>query len=239
VKAGCHGKVRLVRILLVEDSERVAQTVQSALKSHGHAVTVAGGVAAAEACFSAERVDLVILDIGLPDGSGLEWCRAARSSGSNVPILALTARSTIQDRVAGLDAGADDYLAKPFAVDELLARVRALGRRGPRWSESQRCYGQLVIDRDRRMVTIGEERVPLTAREFEIVALLAWRDGRVVTRDELLDGVWGDTSEGAAASFDVLVARIRRKLAERGVRDAIRTLRQVGYSWALEASKRG
>jgi DNA-binding response OmpR family regulator len=144
----------------------------------------------------------------------------------------------VRDRVAGLDAGADDYLGKPFALDELVARVRALARRGPRWTESVRRFGPLVIDRDRRAVTAGDMRLPLTAREFDILALVAWREGRVVPRDEILEAVWGDASERAAASFDVLVARIRRKLAERGVRDALRTVRQVGYAWALERSKR-
>jgi DNA-binding response OmpR family regulator len=101
-----------------------------------------------------------------------------------------------------------------------------------------RCFGSLTLDRDRRIVTASSSRVPLTAREFDIVAMLAWRDGRVVARDEILEAVWGDASERAAASFDVLVARIRRKLAQSGFRDAVRTVRQVGYSWALERSKR-
>lgn len=235
-----------MRILVVEDSERVAETVRAALRASGHSVVVAGGLRAADDAFAAQAFDLAVVDVGLPDGSGLEWCRAARRSGTDLPILLLTARTGIPDRIAGLDAGADDYLGKPFAVDELVARVRALGRRGPRWTDSVRAFGSLVIDRDRRSVTVaatgtaaGEPRVPLTAREFDIVALVAWRDGRVVARDEILESVWGDASESAAASFDVLVARIRRKLRERGVRDAIRTVRQVGYAWALARSKPG
>jgi two-component system OmpR family response regulator len=227
-----------MRILLIEDSERVAHPVEAALRANGHAVTAAGSLREARECASAEGIDLAILDIGLPDGSGLDWCRSVRSEGSSIPILVLTARSAVSDRIEGLDAGADDYLAKPFAVEELLARVRALGRRGPRWTESRRVYDALVIDRDRRTVSVRGERVPLTPRELEIVALLAWRDGRVVARDELLEAVWGDTSESAAASFDVLIARIRRKLTERGIHDAIRTIRQMGYAWALDVSKR-
>jgi DNA-binding response OmpR family regulator len=227
-----------VRILVVEDSQRVADTVGAALRAFGHSVVLAADVRAADDAFDAQTFDVVILDVGLPDGSGLAWCRSARDAGSNVPMLVLTARNGVDDRIAGLDAGADDYLGKPFSVDELAARVRALGRRGPRWIESVRSFGPLVIDRDRRVATIGDVRVPLTAREFDIVAMLAWREGRVVSRDELLESIWGDASERAAGSFEVLLVRLRRKLAERGVRNALRTMRQVGYVWSLERSKR-
>jgi DNA-binding response OmpR family regulator len=228
-----------VRILLVEDSERVAETVGASLRASGHAVVVAGALREADEAFASGHFDVAVVDIGLPDGSGLDWCRAARGSGSSVPILLLTARNEVRDRVAGLEAGADDYLGKPFSIDELVARVRALGRRGPRWTESVRAFGAVVVDRDRRALTVSGVRLPLTPRELEIVALVAWRDGRVVPREELLEAVWGDATERAGASLDVLVARVRRKLAEHGVRDALRTIRQVGYAWALERSKPG
>jgi DNA-binding response OmpR family regulator len=227
-----------VRILLVEDSDRVAGAVGDALRARGYGVVATGGVRAADEAFATQHFDMAVVDIGLPDGSGLEWCRATRTAGSELPILLLTARNGVRDRVAGLDAGADDYLVKPFSIEELVARVRALARRGPRWAESVRRFGALEVDRDRRVVTAAASRVPLTAREFDIVALLAWREGRVVPRDEILEAVWGDASERAAASFDVLVARIRRKLAQHGLRDALRTVRQVGYAWALARSKR-
>jgi len=232
-----------VRILLVEDSERVAEAVGKGLRAGGHSVVLAASVRAADEAFATQHFDVAIVDIGLPDGSGLDWCRAARRGGNELPMLLLTANTGVSDRVAGLDAGADDYLGKPFALDELVARVRALARRGPRWSESIRRFDarhlQVVIDRDRRIVTVGAARLPLTPREFDIVALLAWRDGRVVPRDELLEAVWGDATERVAASFDVLLARIRRKLSEHGVREALRTVRQVGYAWALDRSKLG
>ena len=228
-----------MRILVVEDSERVADTVRAALCRRGHSVVLAGGVRAADAALASQAFDIAIIDVGLPDGSGLTWCRAARDSGSELPMLLLTARNGVPDRVAGLDAGADDYLGKPFSVDELVARVSALARRGPRWTESVRRFHALVIDRDRRVATIDDERVPFTAREFDIVALLAWRDGRVVPRDELLESVWGDVGDRAAASFEVLVARVRRKLSAHGMRDAIRTVRHVGYAWTPERSKLG
>lgn len=228
-----------MRILLVEDSERVAATVGQGLRTGGCSVVVAASLRAADDAFESQRFDVAVVDIGLPDGSGLEWCRATRERGASVPVLLLTARNGVSDRVAGLDAGADDYLGKPFSMDELLARVRALARRGPRWSESVRRFGAMTIDRDRRQVTIGDARLPLTARELDIVALLAWRDGRVVPRDEVLEAVWGEATDRVGASLDVLLARIRRKLAEQGIREAVRTVRQVGYAWALDRSKPG
>ncbi len=224
-----------MRILVVEDNERVRDVVTASLRGAGHAISTAASCSDALGLFAQKQFDLAIVDIGLPDGSGIALCRAAREGGHEHPILLLTARTDVQDRVAGLDAGADDYLGKPFSTEELSARVRALGRRGPRWTESVKVFGALVIDRDRRTVTFQDNAVPLTPREFEIVALLAWRDGRPVARDEILEVVWGDTSEKASASLEVLVARIRRKLAV-GT-EVIRTLRQTGYAWALEASK--
>jgi DNA-binding response OmpR family regulator len=229
----------IVRLLLVEDSARVAAAVGAGLRERGHIVHVARGVHEADEALAGQRFDVAVVDIGLPDGSGLEWCRAARHAGSDLPILLLTARSSVPDRIRGLDAGADDYLGKPFSMEELHARLRALSRRGPRWTDSVRGYGRLVLDRDKRALTVDGDWLPLTTREFEIVALLAWRDGRVVAREEILEALWGDAGERAAGSLDVLVARIRRKLGERGVRDALRTVRQVGYSWSLASSKRG
>jgi two-component system OmpR family response regulator len=180
---------------------------------------------------------MAILDIGLPDGTGLDLCRAFRAQGLSFPILILTARAGVAERVAGLDAGADDYLGKPFAPAELAARVRALGRRGPRWTESVRLFGDVRVDRDRRIVSRNDARIPLTPREFEVVALLAWRDGRVVSKDEVLEIVWGEVTEGAAASREVLVARLRRKLDDRKTPSFIRTVRQVGYAWEPLRSK--
>jgi DNA-binding response OmpR family regulator len=227
----------VARVLLIEDSERVAETVGAGLRARGHTVVVAGGIRAADEALGASAFDIAVVDVGLPDGSGLDWCRATRESENQLPILVLTARNDIADRVAGLDAGADDYLGKPFSVDELLARVRALCRRGPRWTDSVRRFGNLTVDADRRVVTVDGARLALTPREFAIVAVVSSRDGRIVPRDELLEAVWGYDGERAAASLEVLLVRIRRKLAEHGVRDAIRTVRQVGYEWSLERSK--
>jgi two-component system OmpR family response regulator len=226
-----------VRILIVEDNPRVAEVVDAALRAAGHASTIVDRRSSAALALGSAHFDVAIVDIGLPDGSGLDVCRAARKEGLDLPILLLTARNEVRDRVHGLDAGADDYLGKPFSTSELVARVRALGRRGPRWTESVRVYRDIRIDRDRRLVVVAGTRLPLTPREHDIVALLAWRDGRAVSREDILESVWGETSERAAASLEVLVARVRRKLAERGVHDAIQTVRQHGYAWAIPRSK--
>ncbi len=227
-----------MRILLIEDSPRVANLVRSRLRSEGHDVHVATKIEEADTAIEAEHFDVAIVDVGLPDGSGIDWCRRRREIDTELRMLILTARSGVQDRVLGLNAGADDYLGKPFAMDELVARVRALARRGPRFTESSRTYGALVIDRERHAVTVAGKPLAMTPREIEIVALLAWRDGRVVARVDILESIWGDADESAAASLEVLVARIRKKLDECGVGDPIRTVRQVGYAWALERSAR-
>jgi len=233
-----------VRILLLEDSPRVAEVVGAGLRKAGYTVTPLVRCAEAIPALNESHFDVAIVDIGLPDGSGLDVCRAARAQGLDLPILLLTARNEVGDRVHGLDVGADDYLGKPFSMAELIARVRALSRRGPRWTESCRTYGRVLVDRDARVLTVDGAALPLTPREFDIVALLAWRDGRAVSRDDLLESVWGasdDRSERGGrtgASLDVLMTRIRRKLAERGVHDAVRTVRQMGYVWALPRSKR-
>ncbi len=227
-----------MRALLVEDDRRVAEVVKAALGREGHSLVTATSCAQAEEALDGNSFAVAILDVGLPDGSGLDLCRAIRARGLDLPILLLTARNGVEDRVGGLDAGADDYLGKPFAPAELAARVRALGRRGPRWSESSRAYGAIVIDRDRRTVTRDGARVPLTPRELDVVVTLAWRDGRVVARDELLEIVWGEITEGAAGSLEVVVARARRKL-QTSEGSCIRTIRGTGYAWGLSVSKPG
>lgn len=227
-----------MRVLLVEDDERVAETVSAGLRKNGHHVVVAGNVRGASDVVADQHIDAAVVDVGLPDGSGLDFCREARNAGFDFPIVVLTAQNAVSDRVLGLDSGADDYLGKPFSMEELAARLRALARRGPRFSESTRRFGQLVIDCDRRQLSVRGARVPVTPMELDIVTLLAWRDGRVIPRDEILEAVWGDNSSSAAASFEVLLGRIRRKLAEHGLQAAIRTVRNVGYAWGLERSKR-
>lgn len=227
-----------MRILLVEDDQRVATLVTEALTAEGHHVTRTADGGSTLNRLLDEQFDAAVIDIGLPDISGLDLCRAVRDQGLPVPILLLTARAEVPDRVAGLDAGADDYLGKPFATPELLARVRALGRRAHDFGETTRLYQSLTIDKARREVLASGAPIALTPREFDIVALLAWRDGRVVSREEILESIWGDSSDKARASFDVLLVRIRRKLAKAGYGEAIRNVKEIGYSWTLGRSKR-
>lgn len=227
-----------MRLLLVEDDIRLAEVVADALRRAAHTVDVERSCAGARAAIASMEFDVALLDVGLPDGSGIDLCRALRAEKRDLPLLLLTARNEITDRVAGLDAGADDYLGKPFVVDELLARVRALGRRGARLEESVRTFGPLVLDRSRRVAVLDGAPVPFTPRELDIVFFLAWRDGHVVPRGELVERIWGQTTASAQASLDVLLTRIRRKLASPNTPRAIRTVREVGYAWALALSAR-
>lgn len=214
-----------MRVLVVDDEADVRSVVARSLKADGHAIATARDLAAARDRI-AEGTDLIVLDLRLPDGFGLELCRELRAQGSSVPILLLTALSQVALRVEGLDAGADDFLAKPFAVAELRARVRALGRRGalPR-GLTYKC-ADVAIDFAGRHATRAGQVVAVTAREWAILEMLARRSGRVVPRLDLLEGVWGDASETAASSLEVLVGRLRRKLGA----DLIRTLRGEGYA---------
>jgi len=175
----------------------------------------------------------VVLDLALPDASGIDLCREWRRSRVRVPILMLTARSDVASRIAGLNAGADDYLGKPFAVAELQARLRALLRRAPRSEEDWILKrGDVTVDFQRRQAWVGGEEVPITRREIEVLARIASSHGRAVAREDLLEEVWGEANEEAAASLEVMVSRLRRKL-ERGGRVAvIRTIRGHGYALA-------
>lgn len=215
-----------MRILVVDDDPGVSDLLVRALERDGHTLTSAATAARARAELAEKPADVVVLDVGLPDGSGIDLCRAIRAQGSNVPILILTARSAVGERIAGLDAGADDFLGKPFALGELRARVRALGRRRSESAQLRILRGDVAVDLGRRHATRGDHEVALTAREWAILEALAVRGGRVVPRGELLTEVWGDATESADASCEVLVARIRKKLGE-GI---VRTLRGEGYA---------
>lgn len=217
-----------MRILVVDDHPETRQLVARNLELASHGVKAVGSCAEAEEALVAARFDVVVLDVMLPDGSGIELCTKLRQDEVDVPILLLTARGEVKSRVLGLDAGADDYLSKPFALSELRARVNALGRRGPTLRERTITIGALVVSLEARQVRLEGRAVPLTAKELAIVTLLAMRRGRVVPREELIESVWGDVNESGRASLDVLVGRIRRKLgAHAGV---LRTLRGIGYS---------
>jgi two-component system, OmpR family, response regulator len=216
-----------MRVLIVDDHAEVRDLVARSLRRDGHEVVVAATAHEAEARLAAEPLDVVVLDVALPDGSGIDLCRSLRESGMATPVLLLTAHAAVPERVAGLDAGADDFLGKPFAVSELRARVRALGRRGPELRKLEIRLSEARLDFLARRAERRGTEVPLTAREWSLLELLASRPGRFVSRAEIIELLWGDASD-ATASLDVIVARIRKKLGE----GTLRTMRGYGYALA-------
>jgi len=220
-----------VRILLVEDERSAARMIAKGLREHGHAVdVVSDGVAALQHARSV-AYDLIVLDRLLPAKDGLAVCRELRASGQLTKILMLTARDATGDRVEGLDAGADDYLTKPFDFAELLARVRALGRRPAAVLESELVdCGRLVLDTRTRDARVDGVRLELTAREYAVLEYLARRPGTVVSREELAERVWDNRYDPTTNVIDVYVQRLRRKI-DRGAASFIRTRRGAGYQF--------
>jgi DNA-binding response OmpR family regulator len=221
-----------VQVLVVDDHLPTRQLVQRSLEQASHAVRTAVSCEEAEDAALSKTFDVVVLDVMLPDGSGIDLCRRLREAKRSVPILLLTARGDVRDRVAGLEAGADDYLVKPFAILELMARVKALGRRGPAYRDGAVTFGSVVIDFEARRVSMAGREVPLTAKELAIVEVLAWRQRSVVPREQLIECVWGDVSDSAAASLEVLLTRIRRKLGPNA--GLLQTVRGVGYTFRCD-----
>ena len=201
------------------------------LELDGHRVpTAKDGRAGLEAILR-DTPDVVVMDVMMPHMNGIEVCREVRRSGNRVPILLLTARVEVSDRVEGLDAGADDYLPKPFASKELSARIRALLRRTtPQHDDSKLVAGPLTIDRDTRSVTRAGRRIDLTKTEFNLLELLAEQSDIVISRDFIYEHVWGYNFETSSKSLDVYVGYLRRKLNSPGEEDLIRTVRGIGYS---------
>jgi two-component system, OmpR family, response regulator len=222
-----------MRLLVVDDDAELRDLLVRALERERHHVTAVPSVEAARRVLEHGKTDLIVLDLALPDGTGIELCDELRSSGSEVPVLMLTAHSEIGRRVRALDAGADDFLAKPFALAELRARVRALGRRSGAIEGGLRLprfrHGDAQVDLGTRRATRAGKLVTLTAREWTILEVLAAHPRRVVTRATLLSKT-ADRGSASASSLEVLISRIRRKLGD----DLIRTIRGEGY--ALEAS---
>jgi DNA-binding response OmpR family regulator len=224
--------VEMMRILLAEDETYLARMIVRVLGEEGYAAEAAGDGRTALARALAEPFDLLILDWTLPELDGLQVLRRLRAAGVGVPVLMLTARTQIEDRVEGLDAGADDYLTKPFALPEFLARVRALTRRpAGEPVEAVIRAGDVVLDPIHHVVRLGDERVDLTAKEFALLATLARSPGRVFTRSVLLATVWGGTSEVYANVVDLYVSHLRKKLDRAGEPSRIRTVRGVGYAF--------
>jgi two-component system response regulator MprA len=214
----------------VEDDPQVRAMLTRALGYEGFEVAAAADAGSALAELRAARPDLMLLDLLLPDRDGVDVCRQLREAGDHVPILMLTARDTVSDRVAGLEAGADDYLVKPFSTAELVARIRALLRRHrDRTKAPERRLGGLVLDGATREVSRDGRRLRLTRREFDLLALFLDNPGAVLPRERLLTDAWGYESTVETNSVDVYVGYLRRKLEEDGEPRLIHTVRGVGY----------
>lgn len=218
-----------MKILLVEDSAPTRDLVHRSLSEAGHAVQLASRVSSARKLLESNSFDVIVLDVMLPDGDGRDLCADWRRAGCVTPILFLTARGDVADRIAGLDAGGDDYLKKPFALAELLARIRALARRHGVAPLRVLASGPLTIDFSARTLHQTGVEIPLTAREWEMLELLAARHGRLVSREEVLDALWHDTSAQASDSLDVIAGRLRRKLGDQSPGVILRTLRGQGF----------
>jgi two-component system OmpR family response regulator len=220
-----------MRILVVEDEPAVAEAIRARLAADGHAVDVVGDGREALEFAAAYPYDQVLLDVVLPGLDGFEVCARLRAGGSDVPILMLTARDQVDDRVKGLDRGADDYLAKPFAMAELLARIRALRRRGGEKSPTIR-LGDLEIDPATLGVRRGDRSIRLTAREFALLEFLARSPGQIFSQDRLIEAVWDADATVTSNIVEVYIRSLRRKVDD-GRRDGlIQTIRGAGYRLA-------
>ncbi len=219
------------RVLIAEDDPAVRKAVQRVLELENYEVTdVNDGQAALEA-ITKSRFDLAVLDVMMPFADGLTVCREARHRGVVTPILLLTARVEVGDRVAGLDAGADDYLVKPFVIDELLARCRALLRRSSSaTSSSVLKVGNLTLNTSSREVKRGDRELVLTKTEFDLLELLMQRPNTVVTREQIYEDIWGYDFETSSKSLDVYIGYLRRKTEENGESRILYTVRGVGYT---------
>ncbi len=222
-----------VRILVVDDDRAVRESLRRSLSFNGYSVELAqDGVEALEA-ISSDRPDALVLDVMMPRLDGLEVCRHLRSTGDDLPILVLTARDSVSERVAGLDAGADDYLPKPFALEELLARMRALLRRraAPEETADNRAltFSDLSLDPVTREVTRGDRAISLTRTEFSLLEMLIANPRRVLTRSRILEEVWGFDFPTSGNALEVYVGYLRRKTEAEGEPRLIHTVRGVGY----------
>jgi len=219
-----------MRVLLVEDDPRLSGLLQRGLRGEGYAVDISGTVDEGRWLAKENPYDALIFDVMLPDGDGFGLCRELRQAGNWTPVLMLTARDAVADRVQGLDAGADDYLVKPHSFDELAARVRALIRRGARERPAILRLGTLALDPATRTVTADSRRIELTAKEFALLELFMRHPGEVLPRREILDHVWDWAYDGTSNVVDVYVRYLRQKLGETPGLPVIEAVRGVGYA---------
>ncbi|HEY7790029.1 MAG TPA: response regulator transcription factor [Vicinamibacterales bacterium] len=223
-----------MRLLLVEDEPNAARVIAKGLREHAYAVDVAADGEAAVMQVGTNDYDAIVLDVMLPRMDGLAVCRTLRGAGCEIPILMLTARDAIEARIEGLDAGADDYLVKPFDFGELLARLRALGRRRQPLAPERLVAGSLVLDTRAHRAWMEGREVVLTAKEYALVEYLARRAGEVVSRADIAEHVWDEHYDPLSNVVDVYVQRLRRKLDRPGAESLIRTRRGEGYQLWIE-----
>ena len=225
-----------MRILLVEDDRRIARFVAKGLREQAYAVDVVGDGDEAVYKLSINDYDAVILDVMIPGRDGFAVCRDLRSAGIDAPIIMLTARDTVQDRITGLDSGADDYLTKPFAVTELLARLRALLRRGHVVRPATIKVANLVLDTGAQRATRGGRALGLTTKEYALLEYLAREAGRVVSRAEIAEHVWDENFDPLTNLIDVHINRLRRKVDDGFSNKLIHTRRGAGYMLAAQTA---
>lgn len=220
-----------MKILLAEDDLRLARAVRRVFEEEKHQVEISGDGKAALTSARGGAYDVMILDVMLPEMDGFDVCKALRSSGVQTPVLMLTARTDVQDRVKGLDSGADDYMVKPFAVAELLARVRALGRRGQQSTNGrdQMKAGDLLLDVSRHSAIRGDREIELTVKEFQLLELLLRHQGQVLSRSQILDHVWQYDRDFASNVVDIYIHYLRNKVDKGFKAQMIHTIRGVGY----------
>ncbi|WP_432092451.1 response regulator transcription factor [Streptomyces sp. bgisy100] len=217
------------QVLVIDDDAAIRRSLERGLRLNGFAVSLADGGHAALAELRAHLPDVVVLDISMPDLSGIEVCRALRADGNDIPVLMLSALDEVSDRVAGLQAGGDDYLVKPFALQELVLRLHALLRRRPPAATDRVRVGALEIRPEAHEALLDGTPLRLTPREFELLAVLARNAGLVLTRDQLLDRVWGYDFEVRTDAVDTFVSYLRRKLEADGRPRMLHTVRGVGF----------
>ncbi len=222
-----------MRILLVEDERKVASFVARSLRENAYAVDVADTGGKGYSLATENAYDVILLDIRLPDQSGIEVCTRIRQAEVKTPILMLTARTLIEQRVEGLDAGADDYLTKPFALAELHARIRALVRRGFDKSGVTLACADLELDRRRRRAVRAKKEIPLTSKEFALLELLLLRAPDTVTRSEIVEHVWDSHFDSGTNLVEVYINRLRQKIDQAHPAKLIHTVRGSGYRMAL------
>ena len=218
-----------MRILLIEDNPAIADSVRTMLERQRFAVRVAADGEAGLDALLEDTFDAAVVDLVLPKRDGFSICRTAREEGIQTPLLILTARDAVEDRVRGLDCGADDYLVKPFVAQELVARVRALLRRGERPPKSILEAGPLRVDLMARRAYVGEHEMRLGTTEFRLLEFMARNSGLTLSRMQILDRVWGDEFTGSSNIVDVYVGQLRRKLRAAGAADLIATVWGIGY----------